>query len=566
MEVPHLKYTDAGPMAPMASAAPAMAQARATAKLGEAIASIGQTGLDIVEKVRVTREAGVVSAFMSNLDEEAARFSMDLTKRPDPEAWVTDWQTRQEEFKARAAELNLSPVARQRLSQELGEWTSDRGIRFETQAFTRMTMEGKARINNSLNYHASRGDVEGMNREKSRMREAGFEESEIEQVERETARIAAVAGLQRDVKADPAGMAKKLADPDFVAKTPGITTADANRLEEQARGEVRQQAYDMVETVNNGMADGTISRPEQIDQRFKGKASPALLERMKADLNTRIDAAEVAKRKTPEYLHEITGYVTAQLDSYNPEVEGFDETFYSLDRAIRTLPEGVEKARLNARLEATRKGAVEQYTEAADETRAQLREAYKGGAFGEGIGRKTAGELLTDGILRDVTKLQARGFTPEQAEEIATQKDSYKSLLKFRELAKDATGFDYTEGFDKQAFDLLQAGKAGVIDYPDKEKINAANAAYGKAVSEFERWHKVNSKATPEQRQAKLHSLMSPEGLKTFQSIVIPPPDFIDVPEPDASGRYGMDGNAGLPAKAYGDGTGGEILPPLEEE
>jgi hypothetical protein len=541
-----------------------MAQARATAKLGEAIASIGETGMAIVEKVRVTREAGIVSAFMSNLDEEAARFSMDLTKRPDPEGWVTDWQARQDEFKARAAELSLSPVARQRLSQELGEWSSDRGIRFETQAFTRMTMEGKARINNSLNYHAARGDVEGMNREKSRMREAGFEESEIEQVERETARIAAVAGLQRDVEADPAGMAKKLRDPDFVAKTPGITIADANRLEEMARSTMRQQTFDMVDQLNNGLADGTITRPEQIDQRFGGKASPALLERMKGDLATRTDAAEIAKRKTPEYLHEVTGQASAQLDSYNPEVEGFDEVYYSLDRAIRTLPEGVEKARLSARLESTRKGAIEEYTEAADETRAQLREAYKGGAFGEGTARKTAGEIMTAGLLQDRVKLQARGFTPEQAEEIATQKDSYKALLKFRELAKEAEGFDYTEGFDKDAFDLLQAGKSGIIEFPDPAAISKANAAYGKAVSEFERWHKVNPNATPDQRQQKLHSLMSPEGLKKFQSIVIPPPDFIDVPEPNASGKYGINGNAGLPA--WGDGSGGDILPPPPEE
>jgi len=542
MEVPHLKFIDAGPMAPMASAGPAIAQGRAAAKLGDAIASIGETGMAIVEKVRVVREAGITSAFMSNLDEEAARFSMDLTRRPDPEGWVSDWQARQDEFKARAAELNLSPVARQRLAIELGEWSSDRGIRFETQAFTRMTMEGKAQISNSLNYHASRGDADGMRREGARMREAGFEQSEIDQVERETDRIAANADLQREVIADPAGMAEKLADPDFVAKTPGITIADANRLEEEARRLQRQQAYDVIETANNGMADGTITRPEQIDQRFGGKVSPSLLERMKEDLGTRLEAKDLAKRQTPAYLHEVTGYVTAQLDSYTPEVDGFDEVFYSLDRAIRTLPEGVEKARLNNRLDAKRKGVIEDYTEAADETRAQMREAYKGGAFGEGTARKSANDIMTAGLLQDRVKLQARGFTADQADDIADEKDSYKSLLKFRELSKEVEGFDYTEGFDKQAFELLAAGKSGFIDYPDEGNISKANAAYGKAVSEFERWHKIYPRATKTEREQKLQSLMSTEGLKKFQSIVLPPTDFLD------------------------DGSAGMVLPPKPEE
>jgi hypothetical protein len=562
--VPRMKFIDAGPMAPLGSAQPAISQANAAARLGQAISSIGDMGFQIAEKVRRTTEAGKMSAFMANLDEEANRFSLDLTKRPDPEGWVDDWAARQEDFKRQASDLGLSREAQAALDIELNDWNSQRGIRFETQAFTRMTMEGKARISNSIQYHASRGDADGVRRESSRMREAGFEESEIEQVEREADRIAAVADVQRQVAADPVGMLPKLRDPEFVKNTPGITLADADRLEQQARTLHRTQTYDIIEQANNAMADGSISSPEQIDQRFKGKASPALLERMKADLSERKTAEETARRSTPEYVNEVTGYVTAQLDSYNAEMDDFDEVFYSLDRSIRTLPDGIEKARLTDRLARARKGQLEEWTEAADETRAKLRDAYKGGAFGEGTSRKSAAEIMTAGLLQDRIKLQARGFSAEQAEDIATQKDSYKALLKFRELAKEVEGFDYTEGFDKDAFDLLAEGKAGFIEYPDPAGIAKANAAYGKAVSDFEKWHKVYPKATKEQREAKFNELLSPEGLKKFQSAILPPADFIDVPEPNSGGKYGMDGNAGLPA--WGDGSGGDLLPPPPEE
>jgi hypothetical protein len=577
--VPRMKFIDAGPMAPLGSAQPAIAQANAAARLGQAIAGIGDMGFQIAEKVRRTTEAGKMSAFMANLDEEANRFSLDLTKRPDPEAWVDDWAARQEDFKRQAADLGLSREAQAALDIELNDWNSQRGIRFETQAFVRMTAEGKARISNSIQYHASRGDADGVRRESSRMREAGFEESEIEQVEREADRIAAVADVQRQVAADPVGMLPKLRDPDFVANTPGITLADADRLEQQARTIHRTQTYDLIEQANNAMADGSISSPEQIDQRFAGKASPALLERMKADLQERRTAIETARRATPEYVNEVTGHVTAQLDSYNAEIDGFDEVFYSLDRAIRTLPEGIEKARLNDRLDRARKGQLEEWTDAADETRSKLKEAYKSGSFGEGLTRQPLNKIIADGILNDRQKLAALGFAPEQVEKIAalgyteedgktvrTVKNLSEQIATFREEMKTRPGFDSSDPYDRAAFLAINSGKTGQIEYPDPAGITKANAAYGKAVSDFEKWHKVNPKATPEQRELKFRQLLSPEGLKKFQSAILPPADFIDVPEPNAAGRYGMDGNAGLPANAYGDGTGGQILPPPPEE
>jgi hypothetical protein len=536
-----MKFIDAGPMAPLASDRPAIAMGNAAAKLGQAISGIGEMGMQIAEKVRRTSEAGKMSAFMANLDEEANRFSLDLTKRPDPEGWVQDWTARQQDFKQRAADLGLSREARAALEIELNDWNSQRGIRFETQAFVRMTQEGKARISNSIQYHASRGDAEGVRREGSRMREAGFEESEIEQVGREADRIAAVSDLDRQVAADPVGMLPKLRDPDFVKNTPGITLADADRLEQQARTTHRNQTYDIIEQANNAMADGTISRPEQIDQRFKGKASPALLERMKADLSERRTAAETARRQSPEYVAEVTGYVTAQLDGYNAEMDGFDEVFYSLDRAIRTMPEGVEKARLNSRLESARKGQLDEWTEAADETRAQLKQAYKGGSFGEGITRQPLNKIIADGILNDRQKLAALGFAPKQVEKIAalgyteedgktvrTVKNLSEQIATFREEMKTRPGFDSSDPYDRAAFLAINSGNKGEIEYPDPAGIAKANAAYGQAVSDFEKWHKVNPKATKEERKIKFQQLLSPEGLKKFQSAILPPADFIE--------------------------------------
>lgn len=335
--VPRFKMIDAGPMAPLASAGPAIAQANATARLGQAIQGIGEMGFQIAEKVRRTSEAGKMSAFMANLDEEANRFSLELTRRPDPEGWVEDWQARQQEFKQRAGELGLSREASAALQIELNDWNSQRGIRFETQAFTRMTMEGKARISNSFNYHASRNDAEGMRRDRDRMRDAGFEESEIEKASMEAERIANKSVVDQRIQDDPAAVLDDVQADDFLDRNPGLTAYDQEFLEREAANRLADLRGEDMEKLDEAFKDGSI-RPADIEAapnltpadraayaKHMAKATPPTRE----ELATQWDRLDVLRRArndpgmTPEMYRDIYYETKAGvLNAISPNYQG----------------------------------------------------------------------------------------------------------------------------------------------------------------------------------------------------------------------------------------------------
>jgi hypothetical protein len=262
--LPQTRYIDAGPGLPQASASAAMAQGQALAQMGQTISQIGEAGLQIAGQVRKAKEAGAMSSFFAQIDQEASEFSNSLMTRNDPDAWPADWKAFNETVKERARELGLSPVARQKLDLEIQDWSTQRTIRFETLAAQRSVTEAKARVANNVQYYMDRKQFPEARRESARMPDLGFMPSEIEQVERNLDRIEQRTTLEDEIDADPAGMRPIIFSDSLLETMSGLTDQDREALKKRVDAKSEELCGDEIEILETALAQGKLT-PNAID-------------------------------------------------------------------------------------------------------------------------------------------------------------------------------------------------------------------------------------------------------------------------------------------------------------
>ncbi len=541
MDRPHLRFIDAGPMAPTPSIAAATAPARAMGEFGRALEGLGDRGFQIATQIRETDEAGKLSAWRTNADERANQFSNSLLTRHDPANWAEDWAATSRDIGAEIDGLDLSPVAKQRARQEFDEWSSAQGNRLSTQAAMRVVSEGKARVSNSIAYYAARGDDEGVRREAKRGRDAGFlSPVDEEEVLRDADRIAATSEIERQIAENPKAMAERLTDPDFIANQPGLTLADQARLEQQARGRYREDLYNITQEVADGIVTGTLNSPEKIEQKYGTRVSPAILESFKADLANRADANHRALIASPAYQASTVAKVGEMLDSYSVDMEGFDEKFVEMDSMVRSLPPGAVKTELSRRLTAVRDGQVRVLETQADYHRQALDDLTKAGAFGTATTRRPVSDFVRAGMLKDVAKLEKTGIPVETAREIAKEIDPRKQVAKLKEAlaeaGKEGGYLDTNKPFDSAVFNALVKGE-GFVEVEDLAAKEKARRAAGLAKTKLEEWLRLHPEATEQQGREALLRITGETAIPGMVDQILETPP------------------------AWGDGSGGDVLP-----
>lgn len=204
MERPHLKYIDAGRVAPTPSISAVTAPGRALGEFGQALEGLGQKGMEIAEQIQNTEDAGKISAWRANADERASKFSDSLLSRQDPGKWGEEWAEMRNAMGAEIGALGLSPRAEERARRDFDSWASDRTAHFSTQAAVRTVSESKARIGNSWSYYAARGDRAGMEATKQEAIASGvFPPSAVTEMEQEGERLATLGEIKRSIQEDP---------------------------------------------------------------------------------------------------------------------------------------------------------------------------------------------------------------------------------------------------------------------------------------------------------------------------------------------------------------------------
>lgn len=509
---------------PEGSMAAAAAPWQALGGVGREVQQIGEQAADFAVKLQRIKNVEMANNLEIAANEEFSAFQNEILTNPDPSSWGPAWEKRLEGLKKAHLPDGLAPEQRAMLGERFAEFSSRTGMKVLETATVTQIDQARRSFGNRIDQRLRMGDADGADAAADEMHSLGLiDEPARDKLKSEISRKSTVSAIESAAQQDPAETKKLLReknDDGTWANFPDIEPADRNRLDGVADESAREIAYQTVETFNNGRLDGSITRPEQIEQKFPG-ASATLKLRMKEDIERDITDAQRRMVATPEYQATVTGKVSAMLDSYSVEMVDFDAQFYEMDTMIRTLPEGPTKARLNDRLDKVRNNQLSEWKDSADEWREKFGDAYKSGAFGLGVSRQPVQKIIADGILDDEAKLIGAGMSPEQAAAVKEAKPEEK-ISTFRKNFKERAGFANDDETSRAALEVIASGNEGFVDYPDPVANQQAEQKYGKAVDEFERWYRVNKDADSKTIERKFYSLLSPEGAKRFSEMVLP--------------------------------------------
>jgi len=191
----------------------------------------------IAEQIQDTEDAGKISAWRANADQKASEFSDSLLSRQDPDKWGEDWKSIREGLGQDLNNLGLSPRAKERAQRDFDMWASDRTSHFSTQSAVRKVSESKARIGGTWRYYAERGDRAGMEATKQDAIASGvFPQSQVEEMTRESDRIAAIGEVRRTIESSPLDAGARITEAGA-----NLTIEDQDRLNRMA--EIQTQTF-----------------------------------------------------------------------------------------------------------------------------------------------------------------------------------------------------------------------------------------------------------------------------------------------------------------------------------
>lgn len=547
MPLPPTQYLDAGPGVPMASASVAVEQSEAFARMGNTIAAVGERAFAVAERVRKIEETGKLSAFFSNLDEEASQFSQELMTRSDTAAWPAEWRERTVAMRERMKELGLSPEGMARAEAEFGDWSTQRSIGFETQSATKALQMGRAQVGNALKYYGARGDRDSYMRELNRGRESGVVDPvEYDAALRDFDSIEAQNLLIERIQEDPAGALADLESGDFLKTHPGATTAMVERGRREAETRLRAVQVEASGTLMDEIAAGTLTDPAAVEERAKGLGlRPRQVEILKGEAEDRKNAEAMAQRATPDYQNMVIGEISAQLAELDPTDS---DRAVQVDALIRQLPAGANKSHWRAQLQRKLAGDPEDDTALGINLKL-ADEAFQQGWFGKPPEISTA-DAIDAGFLKDQGKLTALGFSEEQAASIIEAKsDTERKNLFQAEWTKRGKAAPDVDPLTWATAEAIRSGadRATVPEDPAARWARVKN--YGAVKAETIKWARANPKATADEIRAKMIELAAPGRREAFVESVFDPGVAPDPAALTLPGSPAMASDALLPSK-----------------
>jgi hypothetical protein len=505
MERPHLRYIEAGNVAPTPSIAAVTAPGKALGQFGEVLAGLGEKGFQIATQIRESDEKGKLSTWRARSAERMATFSDSLLQRQDFQNWEADTEKELKEIGAEIDGMKLSPVAEASAKEYFTAWASEKRIALGSQVASRTVSEGRLRTGQAAAYHAARGEITEAH---DLINNGPYTAGEKPPMLREASRQGQLFQYGRRISERPREAASQIKDPSFLTKHPDLTAADHSDLATQAHQEQRKQAYTAVEE-----ALGPIGRALRTAGDFLGKFSARLSPVAIGTLADRIHEAVTdgvrRQRATPEYAQQVTGEVSAMLGSWQPDADDFDEKYASMITRTRTLPEGPARSRLETQLEDLRQNRLGQVRDNYDLARRDILQAYQENGFGDISGKGTVSislrGALDDGLLQDRAKLQRLGYTTGQADGIARLSKEEWRIAEFRKSFSKRTGIDQTTPLERAAYLAIRDDKphSTVIEVENQEakvrheeSARQAQRVLGRVLTELDDFALANPNAS----------------------------------------------------------------------
>ena len=427
--IPELTGTpgDWKPAAPdiQTAAAPGLALAAGGRSLMEVGNQLGELGL----KLKAVRDHDGLNKARLAFAEAQANHAAFRAANPDQETWEGNLAAELGAARQKVAGIEISPGARQSLDIEWQGWHQGALADTRVSAIQHGITRARQNITNLDERYRMAGDYgssENLYREGVKTGLFLPEEAEAKIIDLAQARKA-----HGEKQADQQELAAAIDDPVNTLLRLKRRPADMEplkyeRIKAAARGALRENSADVTAAIYDGFATGDVRTEKDID-RLGATLRPAARAALKAELGQMGDAAEKARRASPEYQAAVVGKVSSMLAEYRADSENFDGEFVRMDIMVRSLPEGsAVRTELEKRLAAVRSGQIEAVKTHADAANKALDDAFKAGRFGKinhDAPTARTDRFLNDGLLRDPAKFKALGFSDDQVAQAAVAVD-----------------------------------------------------------------------------------------------------------------------------------------------
>jgi GH24 family phage-related lysozyme (muramidase) len=507
-------------MSAEAAAAPARALGAIAGAVGDASDGLVKIGHDLAR----IDNARMISEARTNRAAAYSQLQIELQKETDPQARLARTNAFLAEQKASMIPAGAPPAVREALALDYEDFSTRTQIAAAQDAATLTTKRATLALGNEID-----SAYETLDEAKHRAALDNATASGLllpEQRAAEEARFGkAVADRQTTtaIREDPQ---QWLTNNPAPAK--GQDPAEWAKYKSIATASFREETAQTIDEIEDAMAAGNITTPEQIDE-LAANLRPSVIESLKDRLRLRTNADHQARLRDPEYQNQLIGQASAMVIAYDPNGEDFDSGYVAVDSVIRQLPPSAIRDELEKNLRDKRAGEESRIKTHAEEARAAVEEHY------ETLAKKlpsaessfSTTRAINDGLLRDSTKLAALGFSEDQIGEIigteedtdAARKSRFQKLAAYRDGAKTAGTFTTAAAEailnGKESFTILDPEAEGQRILAEREL--AKNR--GKSLRTLTDWLTTTGKdATEEQINSKIQEIAGKEARVKLQS------------------------------------------------
>jgi GH24 family phage-related lysozyme (muramidase) len=517
-------FASTGLGAPQVSAEAAAAPARALGTIAGAIGQASDGFVKLGHDLARIDNARTLSETNQQLAANYAQLQIDLQSVNDPQERLTKTNAFLAEQKSSLIPAGAPPVVRQALESGFSDFTSRAQINAAKDAADLTVKRATLALGNEIDASYQTLDPDAHRKALDNAAASGL--LLPEQRAAEEARFGK-AIAERQTTNDI------LADPDYwLTNNPkpakGQNPAEWAKYKSMATSAFREETAQTIDEIEDGMAAGNISAPEQIDE-LAANLRPGVREELKARLANRSNEGLKAKLRDPEYQNQLIGQASSMLKAYDPNGEDFDSGYVAVDSVIRQLPPSAIRDELEKNLRDKRAGEETRIKTHAEEARAALEEHYDTLAKKIPTAQSTFSttRAINDGLLRDTTKLTALGFNEEQVESIigdeedtdATRRARFREMSIYRDGEKTAGTFTTAAAEailnGKDSFTVLNPEAEGQRILAEREL--AKNR--GKSLRTLTDWLTTTGKdATEQQINSKIQELAGKDARVKLQS------------------------------------------------
>lgn len=519
------------PQAPSLGAA--MAAGNAVARIGGAASNVGEDLSAVAQRQQA--EADQDARNTARLAAQQARQEHELyrAENPDESTWQADAESRFSKVGESYKDAKISGKARQQLDEEVKGWGTTFNLGTQTDAKNQWRAKARTRGSQLVDAYAQAGKWDDAERQLAENESSGlFSKGELDPDREDLTwrktkwqEDEAEKKEMNGIAEDPAGWWEKHKD-----KPPaGMDPTKYQRFRGYAKQRLAERTYEDADVIEDAMANGKIKTPEDID-RMGPDLRPSVREQLKANLAKRQSAAFQDAKDDPKYQAAVIGRAGALLADWQPAAEDFDKTYAKILGLVKSLPTGsASREALESQISNVRSGRLGEVRTHADAARKSLDDALKSGRFGKipEPRKQTTREIVEDGFLKDVAKLQRLGFSASQAESIGeAAADPAAGQKKFIELWKDRdTGSVLADETELAGANAIRLGHATVpwnaagADAETETARGRVDEAYGAARTKLDEWLKRNPKADEKTVSEKVFEISGEELRKSTRLI-----------------------------------------------